>query len=33
MYINGKIIPVETILEMGNGGIKKNGEGTNSSMI
>jgi hypothetical protein len=27
MYINGKLIPVETIPGMGGGGMKENGEG------
>jgi hypothetical protein len=27
MYVNAKIIPVESILGMGEGGIKKSGRG------
>jgi hypothetical protein len=27
MYVNGKIIPIETIPGMGAGGMKKNGGG------
>jgi hypothetical protein len=33
MYINGKMIPVETISEMREGRIKENCGGVNSSMI
>jgi hypothetical protein len=33
MYVNGKMIPVETTPGMGDGEIKENGEGVNSSMI
>jgi hypothetical protein len=33
MYVNGKMIPVETIQGMGEGGKKENGGGMNSSMI
>jgi hypothetical protein len=33
MYINGKMRPVETILGIGEGGIKENGGGVNSSLI
>jgi hypothetical protein len=33
MYVNGKMIPVETIPGMGGGRIKENGGGVNSSMI
>jgi hypothetical protein len=27
MYVNGKMIPVETILGMGEGGIRENDDG------
>jgi hypothetical protein len=33
MYVNAKMIPVETILGMGEGKIKESSEGVNSSMI
>jgi hypothetical protein len=33
MYENGKMRPVETIPEMGKGGIKENDGGVNSTMI
>jgi hypothetical protein len=33
MYVNVKIRPVEPIPGMGEGGIKENGGGVNSSMI
>jgi hypothetical protein len=32
MYVNGKMIPVETIPGMGRGKRKENGGGVNSSM-
>jgi hypothetical protein len=32
-HVNGKMTPVETIPEMGEKRIKKNGRGVNSSMI
>jgi hypothetical protein len=33
MYVNGKLIPVQTIPGMGVGGYRKMMEGANSSMI
>jgi hypothetical protein len=33
MYVNGKMISVESIPGMGEEGMKKNGGGVNSSMI
>jgi hypothetical protein len=33
MFINGKIIPLETVPVMGGGKMKENGGGVNSSMI
>jgi hypothetical protein len=33
MYVNGKMIYIETIPGMGRGGIKVNVEGVNSSTI
>jgi hypothetical protein len=33
MYVDGKMRPVETILEMGEGGLRRMMEGVNSSMI
>jgi hypothetical protein len=33
MYVNGKMRPVETTPGMGEGEIKENGGGVNSSMI
>jgi hypothetical protein len=33
MHVNGKMIAVETVPEMGEGGMMKNGGGMNSSMI
>jgi hypothetical protein len=33
MYENGKMRPVEAVLEMGRGGIKETGGGVNLTMI
>jgi hypothetical protein len=33
MHENGKLRPVESVPEMGGGGIKENDEGVNSMMI
>jgi hypothetical protein len=33
MYVNAKIIPVETVPGIGEGGMKESSGGANSSMI